>query len=170
MNHDDSEQNGFNHRPSQNAGYDAGHQGSKGSKLDLSCWAPPLQSQNLDIKQAGDLVPSRINNLIQNDGFIAGAAQRHDDNAIGTGLKLSMRVDEYALDADADWAREFNAHIEKSFRAWTRSSRNLPDRTGKHSWPSLQVMANRSLLHDVKSLRFMSHAQRETATVLSHFT
>lgn len=131
-------------RPEQSASYDAGASPSDGAALDLSCWNPTLQSEDMAISQAGDVVPARVIDQVHNDGTISGAAQRIDDTMVGTGLKLSMSVDHEAMGITKEQGKALNTLIEREFRTWTRSSRNSPDVTRKVNWPAMQVQGSRS--------------------------
>lgn len=130
--------------PEQSASYDAGEAQGGPASLDLSCWNPHLQSEDLSIQEAGDSVQARVIDLVHNDGMMSGAAVRIDNETVGTGLKLSMSVDWDAMGITKEQGQALNALIEREWRTWTRSSRNSVDITRKVNWPAMQTQASRS--------------------------
>ncbi|MFG6500159.1 phage portal protein [Sulfitobacter sp. 1A15106] len=146
MNKSDTEHEALTSKPSASAGYHAGDSPDPTAELDLSCWAPPMQSANMDILPSKDLLESRTVDLASNDGNIAGSLQYHVDHAIGTGLKLSCHPNYRALGQTEEWGEEYANLIEDEWRSWIDDDRNLVDVTGVNNWSGLQAVAYRSLM------------------------
>lgn len=132
--------------PTQTAGYNAGADPTPLARRDVATMPTHPESTDLSQGRSRDIVTARHDEILHNQGRAAGAQRTILADAIGTGLKLSMHVDHMAVGADEEWAREFNSHIEREFRAWVGSNRKHVDRARKKTWLAIQQTAEISIL------------------------
>lgn len=109
---------------------------------ETALWSASRASADADLLGGSrETIAARARDLVRNNGWIAGAAQRLGDEAIGARFALQARPDWRALGFDADtgaaWAREWSREVEAKFRAWALDPRRLCDCTRRHSLPAL---------------------------------
>ena len=132
--------------PEQTAGYNAGADPTPTARRDVAKMSTYPQSTDLAQGRSRDIVTARHDEILHNQGRAAGAQRTILADSLGTGLKLAMHVDHVSIGADEGWAREYNSHIEREFRAWVGSNRKHVDRTRKKTWLALQQSAEISIL------------------------
>ena len=103
------------------ARYNAGAGFTAGSRdhPDLTDWTPFLSSADADVLRDRNTVAARVHDIARNDGWASGALQKHLDNVIGGGLRLSAKPDFRALGLDPEWAAEWSRKTEALWRGYT---------------------------------------------------
>lgn len=127
--------------PEVQAGFDAGGYPTEEAAADLGDWRPMPESADRYIIPDKPFVEGRIQDIVANDGYAAGAVQMHADAIVGTGLTLQMNVDYQALGQTEDWALEYNESVEAAFRSWANATSTQVDVRDMASWPTLQSQA-----------------------------
>lgn len=85
---------------------------------DLAGWYPRRVSADSALLWEQNTLVGRAEDQARNDGWAKGGIRRYLDNMIGSGLKLSARVDYQALGLSAEWGAEFNAEVEARYRLY----------------------------------------------------
>ena len=131
---------------SQNAAFHSGMEPDKSAALDLDSWRPINQSADRSIIPSKDMLEGRVIDMLENDGYMAGAVDHHLNHTIGTGLRLNLQPNYKAIGATEEWAIEFADWAESGFKSYAWSHQNHIDYKRQFNWGTLQTQAERSFL------------------------
>lgn len=127
------------------------HHGASRSKPSLMAWVSTSKSPHEDISDNLELLRARSRDLYAGGGPLGrGAIDRLVLNALGSGLRLNVRVDPELLGMTEERSREFASRVESEFDYW--ASRKEASLTRTLNFYELQVLAMRSLLLDGECL------------------
>lgn len=90
---------------------------------EMGAWHPLIRSPDTEINRNRDLMVARARDLIRNDGWGTGAANKIADATIGAQFRLISKPDWLALQSvnkafDATWANEYASAVEANWRTW----------------------------------------------------
>lgn len=123
------------------------HHGASRSKPSLLGWVSSSKSPHEDISRNLALLRERSRDLYAGGGPLGrGAIDRVALNAIGSGLKLNVRVDGELLGFDDDFCRNWCSKVESEFDIWASSK--SASFTHEFNFYELQVLAFKSILLD----------------------
>lgn len=127
------------------------HHGASRGRQGLLQWHSSSKSPHEDISENVELLRERSRDLYAGGGPLGrGAIDRLTLNAIGSGLKLNVRIDPELLGMDEGYSRQWAAHVEAEFDYWASSKDCSFDRT--LNFYELQVLAIKSVLLDGECL------------------
>lgn len=110
-------------------------------------WNAASKSPHEDISQNLEVLRNRSRDLYAGGGPLGrGAIDRVVLNALGSGLRLNVRIDNNALGMTWEQSRDWKAQTENEFDYWA-SSKNC-DYCGMLNFYELQILAFKSLLLD----------------------
>lgn len=92
-----------------------GLEGAQQTSRETMLWTPSFASPDQMINGVKDMADARTQDLVQNDGYAAGAVNLHRDNIVGPQYVLNAQPDWVALGATEDWAEEFQLIAESRF-------------------------------------------------------
>ncbi len=132
-----------------NSGYS--HHGASRQKPSLMSWVSSSKSPHEDISENVELLRERSRDLYAGGGPLGrGAVDRVVLNALGSGLRLNVRIDPERLNMADNESRKWAADVESQFDYWA-SSRDS-DFYGVQNFYGLQVLALKSVLIDGECL------------------
>ena len=134
-----------------NSGYS--HHGASRLKPSMLKWQATSKSPHEDISENLALLRSRSRDLYAGSPLGRGAVDRIVLNAIGSGLKLNVRIDPDMLGMSEDKAADWATRVEAEFDWWA-SSKDC-DYSRMMNFYELQVLAFRSVLIDGECLALM---------------
>ena len=128
-----------------NSGYS--EHGASRTKPSLIKWYTSSKSPSEDISQNIDLLRERSRDLYSGGGPLGrGAIDRIILNALGTGLRLNIRIDPQQLGMSESQASQWSAHTESEFDYWASSKE--ADFGQELNFYELQCLALKSILID----------------------
>lgn len=129
----------------RNSGYS--HHGASRNKSSLISWNSTSNSPHEDISENLSLLRERSRDLYAGGAPLGrGALDRVVLNALGSGLRLNVRVDAKKLKMSEQECREWSNNIESVFDSW--ASRKDASIDGTLNFYELQVLAFKSVLLD----------------------
>ena len=132
-----------------NSGYS--HHGASRGKPSLMRWISTSKSPHEDISENVELLRERSRDLYAGGGPLGrGAIDRIVLNALGSGLRLNVRIDPERLGMSESESRKWAANVESQFDYWASSKR--ADFTRKLNFYEMQVLAFKSVLLDGECL------------------
>ncbi len=138
----------------RNSGYS--HHGASRGKTSLLQWVSASKSPHEDISENLPLLRERSRDLYAGGGPLGrGAIDRLTLNAIGSGLKLNVRIDPELLNMAEDEARKWASRAEAEFDYW--ASLKDCDFCRQLNFYELQVSAFRALLLDGECLAMLRY-------------
>ena len=133
----------------KNSGYS--HHGASRTRPALLRWYSSSKSAHEDISQNVKLLRERSRDLYAGGGPLGrGAIDRLVLNAIGSGLKLNVRIDPERLGMSESRAREWASNVENEFSFWAESKDC--DISRQLNFFELQGLAMKSVLLDGECL------------------
>lgn len=109
----------------------------------LASWSPPMQSADQDILSDKPLLDARVKDVIRNDSYVAGAANLHKDNIVGSMFMLNakpvMRV--LGKGFDETWEEEFQEEVEAKFNLAGESQACWFDATRRNTFTEIIRLA-----------------------------
>ena len=118
----------------------------------LADWNPRIESPDSAWLPNKDKATARIRNLVQNDGWAAGAITRYLDSVIGAGLRLSAKPDYRALGLSHEWAADFAKYVESQWRSFADDVERYSDASRHNTMGGLFGLAFRHKLVDGDAL------------------
>lgn len=94
---------------------------------ELSLWAPPLQSADMDILPEKRVMDPRVRDTLRNDSYVQNGATIQKDSIVGEMFLLNSKPNYKVLGLDEVWAEEFQEEVEAKFTLYTESVKNYPD-------------------------------------------
>lgn len=132
-------------RKIMNSGYS--EHGASRSKTSLMKWLASSKSAHEDISQNLELLRTRSRDLYAGGAPLGkGAVDRIVLNALGSGLRLNVRIDPRLLNMSEEQAIDWAAKTEAEFDYWASSK--LADWGGELTFYELQQLALKSILID----------------------
>jgi len=133
----------------KNSGYS--HHGASRSKPSLMSWLSSSKSPHEDISENVELLRERSRDLYAGGGPLGrGAIDRIVLNALGSGLRLNVRIDPERLNMSEEESRRWSSEVESQFDFWASSKR--ADFTRQQNFYEMQVLAFKSVLLDGECL------------------
>lgn len=134
-----------NNHPITNSGYS--EHGASRSKTSMLKWFTSSKSPHEDISENLELLRTRSRDLYAGGAPLGkGAIDRIVLNALGSGLKLNVRIDPKLLGMSEQQAIDWAAKTEAEFDYWASSK--LADAGGELTFYELQQLALKSILID----------------------
>lgn len=116
-------------------------EGAERYERETALWAPPVQSPDTIINPNKELADARGRDMVQNDGYAAGAAALHKDNIVGSQYRLNAQPNWRALGVDEGWAEEFQIAAEARFNALAESQDCWLDAARRNTFTGLVRLA-----------------------------
>ena len=136
-----------------NSGYS--EHGASRSKTSLLKWLASSKSAHEDISENVELLRTRSRDLYSGGAPLGkGAIDRIVLNALGSGLKLNVRIDPHLLNMSEQQAIDWAAKTEAEFDYWASSK--LADNGGELTFYELQQLALKSILIDGECLAIIN--------------
>jgi len=105
-------------------------------------WHPALRDSSDDVKAAWRLATARSIDVIQNNGFLAGAIEQSCGSVVGLGLRLNAKPNAVALGWTQEQANAWSRHVEMRFSLWTENARAC-DAGGRFTFGQILAQAYR---------------------------
>ena len=136
-----------------NSGYS--HHGASRNKPSLIQWISSSKSPHEDISENVKLLRERSRDLYSGGGPLGrGAIDRLALNAVGSGLKLNVKIDGEMLGMTEEQARKWSAKVEAEFDYW--ASQKSASYSGELNFYELQALAFKSILLDGECLALLT--------------
>ena len=143
------------HNPVTNSGYS--EHGASRTKTSLLKWLASSKSAHEDISENVELLRTRSRDLYSGGAPLGkGAIDRIVLNALGSGLRLNVRIDPRLLNMSEQQAIDWAAKTEAEFDYWASSK--LADEGGELTFYELQQLALKSILIDGECLVKIHHS------------
>lgn len=136
----------------RNSGYS--EHGASRQRTALLNWHAITKSPHEDISRNLELLRARSRDLYAGSPLGRGAIDRLVLNAIGSGLKLNVRIDPEILGMSPEYSREWASTVEAEFDYW--ASKKTCDVQGTMNFYDLQVLAFRTVLIDGEALAILT--------------
>lgn len=94
---------------------------------ELTMWAPPLQSADMDILPEKAIMDPRVRDTLRNDAYVQNGATIQKDTIVGEMFLLNSKPHHKVLGLDEVWAEEFQEEVEAKFTLYAESPKNYPD-------------------------------------------
>ncbi|MFU8777935.1 MAG: phage portal protein [Roseovarius sp.] len=108
-------------------------------------WRPALRDAQDDISEAWDDAAARVNDLLHNNGWLAGAVDQAVANTVGTGLRLKAIPENEVFGMSSAAASQWSKTVERRFELWSRNAQEC-DVQGLRTFGQMQSAAFRSWL------------------------
>lgn len=138
-----------------NSGYS--EHGASRTRTSFLKWFASSKSAHEDISENVELLRERSRDLYAGGAPLGkGAIDRIVLNALGSGLRLNVRIDPRLLNMSEQQAIEWAAKTEAEFDYWASS--RLADAGGEMTFYELQQLALKSILIDGECFAIMKHS------------
>lgn len=109
----------------------------------LATWWPSHASADQDILPVKENLDARVRDTIRNDAYVAGGAQLHKDNIVGSLYMLNAKPMSRILGAGFDdtWEEEFQEEVEAKFTLAGETPDAWLDREGKKTFTEMVRLA-----------------------------
>jgi lambda family phage portal protein len=104
-------------------------------------WNPSHRSADQVINPVKQLADARGRDMVQNDGYMSGAATLHKDNIVGHQYRLNAKPNWRVLGATPEWAEEFQVVVEARFSTVAESEACYFDASRRNTFTGLVRMA-----------------------------
>ena len=149
------------HNPVTNSGYS--EHGASRSKASLLKWLASSKSAHEDISENVELLRTRSRDLYSGGAPLGkGAIDRIVLNALGSGLRLNVRIDPRLLNMSEQQAIDWAAKTEAEFDYWASSK--FADHGQEMTFYELQQLALKSILIDGECLAILRRPSLEMFT------
>lgn len=101
--------------------FGGGLEGAERTSRETARWNPSMRSPDQVINYAKPMADARSRDMVQNDGYAAGAEALHKDNVVGSQFRLNAQPNWRLLGADEGWAEEFQVVVENRFHTIAES-------------------------------------------------
>lgn len=118
-----------------------GFEGADRLSRSMSSWYPNYESADSALLPEKDLLDARSADLMRNDGYFTGAADKYRDSIVGAQFHLNSDPMWRVLGFSEDWADEFQQEVEERFSLYADSSENWVDASGQNNLTSLLRLA-----------------------------
>ena len=118
-----------------------GLEGADKFSRETALWSPSLRSPDQVINSSKPMADARGRDMVQNDGYMAGAATLHKDNIVGHQYRLNAKPNWRVLGLTAEWAEEFQVIVESRFGTVAESENCYFDASGRNTFTGLIRMA-----------------------------
>lgn len=98
-----------------------GLEGAERTSRETARWMPSMQSPDKAINSVKQMADARSRDMVQNDGYAAGAEAIHKDSIVGSQYRLNAKPNWRVLGADEKWAEEFQIIVENRFHTIAES-------------------------------------------------
>lgn len=98
-----------------------GLEGAQHTSRETMTWAPSFGSPDQIINPVKATADARAQDMVQNDGYAAGAATLHRDNIVGPRYRLNAQPNWQMLGVSEEWAEEFQQVVENRFNTIAES-------------------------------------------------
>ena len=109
----------------------------------LGSWQPALREASQDVRQSYMRAASRVVDMVQNSGWIAGAVDQSVGYTVGTGLRLASKPDATALNWTTGEAAKWAQDVERRWESFANRALEC-DIEGKSTIGKMQAQALRS--------------------------
>ena len=103
----------------------------------LANFNPPSVSADMSILHDKEILDSRVEDMLRNDGYIRSARQLHRDNIVGDRYLLNARPKLAVLGLDEAWGKEFQLEVESKFGLAAESEDCWFDAAGKMTFTGI---------------------------------
>lgn len=118
-----------------------GLEGAERMERETALWSPSMRSPDQIINSSKPLADARTRDMIQNDGYAAGASTLHKDNIVGSQYRLNANPNWKLLGVSQDWADEFQQVVESRFTTIAESDNCYFDASGHNTFTGLVRLA-----------------------------
>lgn len=116
-------------------------EGAERTDRETVFWTPPMLSPDNAINPVKEMADARGRDMVQNDGYAAGAVTLHRDNIVGAQYRLNAQPNFRALNVSEEWAEEFQEVVESRFNVVAESEDCWLDAAGRNSLTGLVRLA-----------------------------
>jgi len=116
-----------------------------GRGVTFAGWKPALREAQDDIGEAWDDAAARVNDLLHNSGWLAGALEQCVANTVGIGLQLKALPENETFGMTPAQASDWAKTVERRFELWARNAQEC-DIQGLRTFGQMQAAAFRSWL------------------------
>jgi len=112
-------------------------EGAERNSRETARWTPSMQSPDQIINGVKPMADARGRDMVQNDGYVSGAATLHKDNIVGSQYRLNAKPNWRVLGASEGWAEEFQLVVESRFHTASESEECWFDASRKNTFTGL---------------------------------
>lgn len=107
--------------PVKQSAFGGAIEGAERTDRETARWMPPMLSPDRAINGVKQMADARGRDMVQNNGYAAGAEALHKDNIVGSQYRLNAQPNWRVLGADEAWAEEFQVVVENRFHTIAES-------------------------------------------------
>lgn len=127
--------------PLRESAIGGGLEGATSTSRETMLWNPSFLSPDQTINPVKETADARTQDMVQNDGYAAGAATLHKDNIVGSSFRLNAKPNYRLLGADESWAEEFQLVTEGRFNTIAESQECWLDASRRNTFAGQIRMA-----------------------------
>lgn len=127
--------------PLQQKAVGGGLEGAERLDRETALWTPPMRSPDQLINGVKPLADARGRDMVQNDGYAAGAVALNRDNIVGAHYRLNAQPNHRALGVDEEYAEEFQEVVEARFNVVAESQDCWFDASGRNTLTGMVRLA-----------------------------
>lgn len=127
--------------PIKDRAFGGGLEGAERTTRETVRWNPSMGSADKVINGNKQMADARGRDMVQNDGYAAGAEALHKDNIVGSQFRLNAQPNWRVLGVDEGWAEEFQIVVENRFHTVSESEECWFDAARRNNFTGLIRMA-----------------------------
>lgn len=121
--------------------FGGGIEGAERSSRETMRWTPSMGSPDRVINPVKQMADARGRDMVQNDGYAAGAENLHKDNIVGSQYRLNAQPNWRVLGVDEKWAEEFQIVVENRFHTISDSEECWLDAARRNTFTGMIRLA-----------------------------
>lgn len=129
------------HGPLKQLGFGGALEGAESLERETIRWQPSFRSPDEIINTAKPMADARGRDMVQNDGYVAGAANLHKDNIVGAQYRLNSKPNWRVLGVSEEWAEEFQIIAESRFNLIADSEECYLDASRRNTFTGMVRLA-----------------------------
>lgn len=120
--------------PVKEQAFGGGLEGAQSTSRETAMWSPSFGSPDQIVNSVKDVADARSQDMVQNDGYAAGAAALHRDNIVGPQYRLNAQPNWVMLGQSESWAEQFQLVAESRFNTIGESQECWLDASRRNSF------------------------------------
>jgi lambda family phage portal protein len=133
--------------PAKEQAFGGGIEGAERSSRETMRWTPSMLSPDRAINGVKPMADARGRDMVQNDGYAAGAEAIHKDSIVGAQYRLNASPNWRVLGASEGWAEEFQVVAENRFHTIAESLECWFDASRRNTFTGLIRLAVGGFVH-----------------------
>ena len=133
--------------PPKDQAFGGALEGAERNTRETMRWNPSMRSPDQAINGVKQMADARGRDMVQNDGYAAGAEAIHKDSIVGAQYRLNASPNWRVLGVDEGWAEEFQIAVEGRFHTIAESEECWLDAARRLTFTGMIRMAVGGFVH-----------------------